>query len=125
MDHHHAGSVSPVIISPPTGHDLQLALCTWTVSFGSSAYTGGIQGTILELKVSDDVALLGISLYVLGFALGCVARVFPPNFDLMKAQSSRVCSYGRGKPNRASARTFAHARFPLADVWQSRHFRLS
>jgi len=49
----------------------QLALSTFTVSFSSSAYTGGLQGIQHDLNVSSDVAILGISLYVLGFALGC------------------------------------------------------
>ncbi|KAF9533349.1 major facilitator superfamily domain-containing protein [Crepidotus variabilis] len=48
----------------------QLALSTWTVSFGSSVYSGGIQYTVRDLNVSYNVATLGISLYVLGFALG-------------------------------------------------------
>ncbi|KAG5645832.1 hypothetical protein DXG03_005173 [Asterophora parasitica] len=55
---------------------MQLALCTFTVSFGSSSYTGGIQGTMRDLRISEDVAILGISLYVLGFALGPL--VFAP-----------------------------------------------
>jgi len=50
----------------------QLALCTWTVSFSSSAYAGGIDATISDLHISYNVAILGISLYVLGFALGSV-----------------------------------------------------
>ncbi|KAF9002027.1 major facilitator superfamily domain-containing protein [Cyathus striatus] len=54
----------------------QLALSTWTVSFSSSSYTGGLQGTIADLNISTDVAILGISLYVLGFALGPL--VFAP-----------------------------------------------
>ncbi|EFI28428.1 hypothetical protein CC1G_13962 [Coprinopsis cinerea okayama7 len=48
----------------------QLALCTFTVSFSSSAYTGGMQYTMRDLGLSENVAILGISLYVLGFALG-------------------------------------------------------
>ncbi|PPQ89058.1 hypothetical protein CVT25_006430 [Psilocybe cyanescens] len=48
----------------------QLALSTFTVSFGSSSYSGGLQYTMQDLGISYDVAILGISLYVLGFALG-------------------------------------------------------
>ncbi|KAL9714881.1 hypothetical protein Ac2012v2_001541 [Leucoagaricus gongylophorus] len=48
----------------------QLAMSTFTVSFSSSAYTGGLQGIQRDLNVSNDIAILGISLYVLGFALG-------------------------------------------------------
>ncbi|RXW24192.1 hypothetical protein EST38_g1644 [Candolleomyces aberdarensis] len=50
----------------------QLALCTFTISFSSSAYTGGMQYTMEDFGISDDIAILGISLYVLGFALGIV-----------------------------------------------------
>ncbi|KAF5386739.1 hypothetical protein D9615_001788 [Tricholomella constricta] len=87
----HGTSASPYIVD--WGHDdpenpynwtkakkwvitMQLALCTWTVAFGSSSYTGGIQGTMRDLRISEDVAILGISLYVLGFALGPL--VFAP-----------------------------------------------
>ncbi|KAF8160601.1 major facilitator superfamily domain-containing protein [Pholiota molesta] len=49
---------------------MQLAFCTWTVSFASSSYTGGLEFTMRDLNISYDVAILGISLYVLGFALG-------------------------------------------------------
>ncbi|TFK72561.1 MFS general substrate transporter [Pluteus cervinus] len=55
---------------------MQLAICTFTVSFGSSSYTGGLQYTMRDLNISADVAILGISLYVLGFALGPL--VFAP-----------------------------------------------
>ncbi|KAF9451214.1 MFS general substrate transporter [Macrolepiota fuliginosa MF-IS2] len=48
----------------------QLALTTFTVSFGSSAYSGGLQDITRALNISDEIAILGISLYVLGFALG-------------------------------------------------------
>ncbi|TFK42877.1 major facilitator superfamily domain-containing protein [Crucibulum laeve] len=54
----------------------QLALCTWTVSFSSSSYTGGLKYIEQDLHISEDVAILGISLYVLGFALGPL--VFAP-----------------------------------------------
>ncbi|KNZ71569.1 hypothetical protein J132_08627 [Termitomyces sp. J132] len=55
---------------------MQLALSTFTVSFGSSSYSGGIQGIMSDFNTSEDVAILGISLYVLGFALGPL--VFAP-----------------------------------------------
>ncbi|PPQ86304.1 hypothetical protein CVT24_006487, partial [Panaeolus cyanescens] len=48
----------------------QLALSTFTVSFSSSVYSGGLQDTMRDLGISYNVAILGISLYVLGFALG-------------------------------------------------------
>ncbi|KAI0033240.1 MFS general substrate transporter [Vararia minispora EC-137] len=49
----------------------QLAFGTWTVSFASSAYTGGIGFMRQDIQgMSETVALLGISLYVLGFGAG-------------------------------------------------------
>ncbi|ETW85534.1 major facilitator superfamily [Heterobasidion irregulare TC 32-1] len=48
----------------------QLALGTWTVSFSSSAYSGGMAYLKEEIPMSEEVVVLGISLYVLGFALG-------------------------------------------------------
>lgn len=56
----------------PLTSALKLAFSTWTVSFSSSSYSGGIQATMRDLNITYDVAILGISLYVLGFALGYV-----------------------------------------------------
>ncbi|KIP06011.1 hypothetical protein PHLGIDRAFT_107513 [Phlebiopsis gigantea 11061_1 CR5-6] len=49
---------------------LQLAVGTWTVSFCSSSYSGGLGPMSAELHISREVAILGVSLYVLGFGLG-------------------------------------------------------
>lgn len=49
---------------------LQLAFAAWVASFCSSAYSGGINYTIRDLHISKETALLGISLYVLGFVVG-------------------------------------------------------
>lgn len=40
------------------------------VAFVSSAYTGAIAGIEEEFKISNEVATLGLSLFVLGFAIG-------------------------------------------------------
>jgi len=40
------------------------------VSLLSSAYTGGIDKIMSEFHISDEVAILGVSLFVLGFAVG-------------------------------------------------------
>ncbi|KAJ7172719.1 MFS general substrate transporter [Mycena filopes] len=58
----------------------QLAFATWTISFSSSVYSGGLEKMARELHISDNVAILGLSLYVLGFALGCawLFNVFAP-----------------------------------------------
>ncbi|KAJ7684917.1 MFS general substrate transporter [Mycena polygramma] len=58
----------------------QLAFCTWTVSFSSSVYSGGLEIMARDLHISDNVAILGLSLYVLGFALGYAFKriIFAP-----------------------------------------------
>jgi hypothetical protein len=45
-------------------------LSTFVVTFASSAYASGITGVMRSFDVSKDVATLGLSLFVLGFALG-------------------------------------------------------
>lgn len=43
---------------------------TLIISLASSAYSGSISGIIQYFGVSDEVATLGLSLYVIGFAVG-------------------------------------------------------
>lgn len=49
---------------------LLVAFATLAVSFVSSAFTGGIQQIIEEFGASEEVVTLGVSLFVLGFAVG-------------------------------------------------------
>ncbi|KAF1964914.1 MFS multidrug transporter-like protein [Bimuria novae-zelandiae CBS 107.79] len=49
---------------------LCMAFATLAVSFCSSAFSGGIRQILVEFDVSQEVVTLGISLFVLGFALG-------------------------------------------------------
>ncbi|KAF7880955.1 uncharacterized protein EAF02_006846 [Botrytis sinoallii] len=49
---------------------LLLAFATLAVSFVSSAYTGGVKQIIEDFNVSTEVITLGVSLFVLGFAIG-------------------------------------------------------
>ncbi|KAF7930227.1 hypothetical protein BELL_0965g00010 [Botrytis elliptica] len=49
---------------------LLLAFATLAVSFVSSTYTGGVKQIIEEFNVSTEVVTLGVSLFVLGFAIG-------------------------------------------------------
>lgn len=46
------------------------SLSTFAVTFASSVYASGIQGVMQRFEVSEEVATLGLSLFVLGFALG-------------------------------------------------------
>ena len=49
---------------------LLVAFATLAVSFVSSAYTGGVHQIIQDLHTSDGIVVLGVSLFVLGFAVG-------------------------------------------------------
>ncbi|KAG5759874.1 hypothetical protein H9Q69_010313 [Fusarium xylarioides] len=49
------------------------SLATFVVSFGSSVYSAAIPHIETHFSVSSDTALLGITLYVIGFALGPMA----------------------------------------------------
>ncbi|KAF5561185.1 major facilitator superfamily transporter [Fusarium phyllophilum] len=49
------------------------SLATFVVSFGSSVYSAAIPHIQTHFSVSSETALLGITLYVIGFALGPMA----------------------------------------------------
>ena len=49
---------------------LLVAIATLAVSFISSAYSGGVAQIIEGFRISEEVAILGVSLFVLGFAIG-------------------------------------------------------
>ncbi|KAL1888355.1 hypothetical protein Cpir12675_006211 [Ceratocystis pirilliformis] len=49
---------------------LLVALATFAVAFDSAAYSGGVRQVIAKFGVSQEVAILGVSLFVLGFAIG-------------------------------------------------------
>ncbi|KAI0736845.1 MFS general substrate transporter [Fomitopsis betulina] len=51
-------------------YTLELAFAAWVSSFCSSSYSAGLHESAIDLHVSDEVALLGISLFVLGFMVG-------------------------------------------------------
>ena len=46
------------------------AVAALAVTFVSTAYSGGISEVLREFRVSTEIGILGISLFVLGFALG-------------------------------------------------------
>jgi hypothetical protein len=46
------------------------AIATLAVAFVSTAFSGGIKEVILAFGIGTEVAILGISLFVLGFAIG-------------------------------------------------------
>lgn len=45
---------------------LLVAFATLAVAFVSSAYTGGVEQIITDLHTSEEVVILGVSLFVLG-----------------------------------------------------------
>ena len=47
-----------------------VALATLAVAFVSSAYSGGIAEILMEFRIAQIIGTLGISLFVLGFAIG-------------------------------------------------------
>ncbi|KAF4963956.1 hypothetical protein FSARC_8091 [Fusarium sarcochroum] len=46
------------------------AIATLAVAFASTAYSGGLTSILMEFHVSTEVVILGISMFVLGFAIG-------------------------------------------------------
>src|SRR5579871_1517076 len=65
---------------------LLLSLTTFVVTFASSVFSSALRVVAVEFNVSDEVATLGTSLFVLGFALGPL--VWGPMSEL----------FGRKKP---------------------------
>ena len=54
---------------------LTLSIATLALLFNSSAYTNSIPGIIQEYGVSRLAAVVGVSIYVLGFAVGPMVRM--------------------------------------------------
>ncbi|KAH8815707.1 major facilitator superfamily domain-containing protein [Xylogone sp. PMI_703] len=71
---------------------LLVAFATLAVSFVSSAYTGDIEGIIETFHISNEVATLGVSLFVLGFAIGPL--LWAPLSELYGRQVLFIVTYG-------------------------------
>ncbi|KAI9849436.1 MAG: MFS siderochrome iron transporter 1 [Sclerophora amabilis] len=71
---------------------LMVAFATLAVSFASSAYSGSVEQTIGEFSCSEEVATLGISLFVLGFAIGPL--LWAPLSELYGRQILFTGTYG-------------------------------
>lgn len=85
---------------------LAVANSVLVVSFCSSAFSGGIQQIMVEFSVSQEVVTLGVSLFVLGFALGYVSMVFELGILLTRAD----LFYGRRSPSCTVAKSSSSAR---------------
>ncbi|VUC24182.1 unnamed protein product [Clonostachys rosea] len=68
------------------------ALSCFTIALTSSAYTGGIASLQSEFGISNSVAQLGVSLYVLGFAIGPL--ISAPLSEIYGRQSVFFVTYG-------------------------------
>lgn len=67
------------------------ALSTLAVAFVSTAYSGGVSEVIRDFHVSTEIAILGISLFVMGFAIGPL--VWAPLSELYGRQILFFISY--------------------------------
>jgi multidrug resistance protein len=67
------------------------SMSTLAVTFASSAYASGIEGVKRHFDVSGEVATLGLSLFVLGFALGPL--IWAPLSELYGRKSIYVISF--------------------------------
>ncbi|KAI9713835.1 MAG: hypothetical protein M1820_000565 [Bogoriella megaspora] len=67
------------------------SLSTFAVTFASSVYVSGIEGVMQRFEVSAEVATLGLSLFVLGFALGPL--IWAPLSEVYGRKSIFVISY--------------------------------
>ncbi|KAK8001104.1 hypothetical protein PG991_013326 [Apiospora marii] len=83
------------------------SLATFMVSFSSSAFTGSLAQVEADFGVSADVALLGISLYVMGFAFG--PMVWGPASEL----------YGKQRPLWSGYATFCLFQVLSALAWSA------
>lgn len=67
------------------------AVSFFAVTFGSSVYASGIPEIRQDFRVSDEVATLGLALYVLGFALGPI--IWSPLSEVYGRRPIFVVSY--------------------------------
>ncbi|KAF5639070.1 hypothetical protein F52700_4239 [Fusarium sp. NRRL 52700] len=92
---------------------LSVAFATLAISLISSAYTGGMEQIIRDFHISQEVATLGVSLFVLGFALGPL--LWAPLSEIFGRQVLFIGTYAgltifnaacAGAPNAASLLIF-------------------
>ncbi|KAJ5551655.1 hypothetical protein N7461_006353 [Penicillium sp. DV-2018c] len=68
-----------------------VAIATLAVSLVSSAYTGGIREIMADFNIGQEVATLGVSLFVLGFAIGPL--LWAPLSELFGRQILFIVTY--------------------------------
>lgn len=57
-------------------------LLTFSIYIGSAIYTPGIPGVAVQFGVSREVAILGLTLFVLGYGLGELRSSLLTEIDL-------------------------------------------
>lgn len=70
---------------------MRRAQATLAVAFVSSAYSGGVEEVIKAFNISTEVAVLGVSLFVLGFAIGPL--IWAPLSELYGRQVLFISTY--------------------------------
>lgn len=68
------------------------AISTLAVAFVSSAFSGGLEYIIAEFKVSQELSILGLSLFVVGFAVGPL--LWAPMSESFGRQNLYFVTYG-------------------------------
>lgn len=83
----------PQSFPPPTKWVLTAisAVTLFIVTLASSGYTGGIPSMMEQFKVSQELAISGVSLYVVGFAVGPI--VWAPFSEVAGRQLTHLISY--------------------------------
>jgi MFS family permease len=71
---------------------ITVAIATLAVAFVSSAFSGGVRQILEEFQCSQEVVTLGISLFVLGFAIGPL--LWAPLSELFGRQVLFITTYG-------------------------------
>jgi multidrug resistance protein len=74
------------------GMTVAVAFTTLAVAFSSSSYTGGIKEIMAEFDVGEEVAILGVSLFVLGFVIGPL--FWGPLSEMFGRQYLFISTYG-------------------------------
>ncbi|OHE93784.1 major facilitator superfamily transporter [Colletotrichum orchidophilum] len=72
-------------------YTIEQAIATLAVAFVSTAYSGGIAEVIRDFKVSTEIGILGVSLFVVGFAVGPL--MWAPMSELYGRQYLFIATY--------------------------------
>src|SRR5271170_3676707 len=90
-----------------------LSLTTFVVTFASSVFSSALKVVAIEFNVSDEVATLGTSLFVVGFAVGPLVSspTYNTNYQIWAPMSEL---FGRKWPLLLSYAVFGIMQIPVA-----------